>query len=223
MKTGPYVARCPEDLIALVPFVLGFHPSESVVLLTFGAPDGSFHARVDLPDGPDDRAQVCDILCNAVRRNRAPTTAVIVFSDEEQRSAAICADLVPALLGTGASVVDAIRADGTRWWRVLDPDPVAHDYDTQVHPFTAEQVFEGRAALGSRDELVGSLVGTDPRRRLSASPGQPTWPSTGCCPPSGRVRAAPVGGRPGGCTSGSPRRRQTASCCRPPTQAGSLP
>src|SRR6476620_9482564 len=106
MKTSPYVARSPEDLIALVPFVLGFHPSESVVLPTFGAPDGSFHARVDLPDGPDDRAQVCEILCNAVRRNRAPMTAVIVFSREVERSAAVCADLVPALLGTGASVVD---------------------------------------------------------------------------------------------------------------------
>ena len=57
MRTSPYVARSPEDLIALVPFVLGFHPSESVVLLTFGAPGGSFHARVDLPDGPDDRAR----------------------------------------------------------------------------------------------------------------------------------------------------------------------
>ena len=169
MRTSPYVARTPEDLIALVPFVLGFHPTESVVLLTFGAAGGSFHARVDLPDGPDDRAEVCAVLCNAVRRNRAPTTAVIVFSDEEQRSAAICADLVPALLGTGASVVDAIRADGTRWWRVLDPDPVAHDYDTQVHPFTAEQVFEGRAALGSRDELVSSLVGTDQAETLRVS------------------------------------------------------
>ena len=78
MNPGPYVARSPEDLIVLVPFVLGFHPSESVVLLTFGGPHGSFHARVDLPDGPDDRAQVCEILCNAVRRNRPPTTAVIV-------------------------------------------------------------------------------------------------------------------------------------------------
>jgi len=169
MKTGPYIARSPEDLIALVPFVLGFHPSESVVLLTFGGPHGSFHARVDLPDGPDDRAQVCEILCNAVRRNRVPTTAVIVFSREVELSAAICADLVPALLGTGACVVDAIRADGSRWWRVLDPDPVAHDYDSRVHPFTAEQVFEGRAALGSRDELVGSLVGTDPAETLRVS------------------------------------------------------
>ena len=169
METSPFVARSPEDLIALVPFVLGFHPSESVVLLTFGAPDGSFHARVDLPDGPEDRAQVCEILCNAVRLNRAPMTAVIVFSSESERSAVICADLVPALLGTGACVVDAIRADGSQWWRVLDPDPVAHDYDTQVLPFTAAQVFEGHAALGSRDELVDSLVGTDPAETIRVS------------------------------------------------------
>ncbi len=162
MKSGSYVARSPEDLIALVPFVLGFHPAESVVLLTFGAPDGSFHARVDLPDGESDRREVCEVLCNAVRRNRAPTTAVIVFSAEPRRSAAICADLVPALLTTGACVVDAIRADGSHWWSVLDADQVAHPYDSRAHPFTAEQVFEGHAALASRADLVDSLVGTDP-------------------------------------------------------------
>ncbi len=162
MTSTSYVARSPEDLIALVPFVLGFHPAESVVLLTFGAPDGSFHARVDLPDGPTDRRQVCEVLCNAVRRNRAPTTAVIVFSSDPQRSVAICADLVPALLATGASVVDAIRADGSHWWPVLDADPAAHPYDSRTHPFTAERVFEGHAALASRADLVDSLVGVDP-------------------------------------------------------------
>ena len=161
MKPRSYVARTPEDLIALVPYVLGFHPAESVVLLTFGAPDGSFHARVDLPVGAVDRREVCEVLCNAVRRNRAPTTAVVVFSADPQRSAAICADLVPALRATGASVVDAIRADGARWWSVFDTDPVGHAYDSRTHPYTAEQVFEGHAALGSRADLVDSLIGTD--------------------------------------------------------------
>lgn len=161
MRPGSYTARTPEDLIALVPFLLGFHPAESVVVLTFGAPMGSFHARVDLPDGPDDRAEVCGVICHAVRRNRAPVTAVLVFSHHVERARALCADLVPALLATDASVIDAIRVDGSCWWSVLDHDPQPHPYDASCHPFTAEQVFEGNAALGSRAELADSLVGTD--------------------------------------------------------------
>lgn len=162
MKPGSYTARTPEDLIALAPYLLGFHPTESVVVLTFGAPGGSFHARVDLPDGPDDRAEVCGVICHAVRRNRAPVTAVLVFSDHVERSRAVCADLVPALVEAGASVIDAIRADGHCWWSVLDADPEPHPYDVSCHPFTAAQVFEGNAALASRAELAGTLVGSDP-------------------------------------------------------------
>jgi hypothetical protein len=47
--------RTPFDVLALVPFALGFHPERSLVLLTT-TPDGRpFHARVDLPepDRPD--------------------------------------------------------------------------------------------------------------------------------------------------------------------------
>jgi hypothetical protein len=42
-------ARTPEDVLAVVPVVLGFEPTESLVMLTFGS-DPPFHARVDLPE-----------------------------------------------------------------------------------------------------------------------------------------------------------------------------
>ena len=51
--TTTLTARGPEDLLAAVPVVLGFHPQESLVMLTFGALR-SFHARLDLPSAPDD-------------------------------------------------------------------------------------------------------------------------------------------------------------------------
>src|ERR1700712_6060955 len=60
-----FVARSPVDLVALVPMVLGFHPSDSVVLLTFGPPGGSFHARVDLPVSAAAQEEVADVLAPA--------------------------------------------------------------------------------------------------------------------------------------------------------------
>ena len=41
-------ARSPEDLLAVVPVVLGFEPADSIVMLTLDARQ-TFHARVDLP------------------------------------------------------------------------------------------------------------------------------------------------------------------------------
>ena len=54
--TTTLTARGPEDLLAAVPVVLGFHPQDSLVMLTFGAVR-SFHARVDLPPSADDAAR----------------------------------------------------------------------------------------------------------------------------------------------------------------------
>jgi hypothetical protein len=162
MTPRSYVAREPEDLIALVPYLLGFHPEESVVLLTFGAPTGSFHARTDLPTGRKERAAMVRTLCDAVRNNGAEVTAVVVFSVDAPLARASCGDLVTALRRSGVSVVDAIRADGTWWWSVLDEDAEPHPYDLSCHRFTAERVLEGQAAFRSRADLAASIVGSDP-------------------------------------------------------------
>ncbi len=160
---GPtYVARGPVDLIALVPFVLGFHPTESVVLLTFGSPHGAFHARVDLPCTDRGRDEVVSTLCAAVTTNRARSVVVLVFSSDHAAARRISAELVPALLRADAEVIDAVRADGRRWWCVGPGEPPeagpGHPYDLSTHPFTAEQVLEGRAAFTDRESLAASLL-----------------------------------------------------------------
>ena len=64
-------ARTPEDVLAVVPVVLGFEPHDSLVMLTFGA-DPPFHARVDLPDR---RSEVPDLVAVAGRRRPASTAS----------------------------------------------------------------------------------------------------------------------------------------------------
>ena len=77
-----FVARNPTDLIAVVPAVLGFHPQDSVVLLTFGPPGASFHARVDLPLEAGEQAEVADVLVDAVLANRVRRAAVLLYTDD---------------------------------------------------------------------------------------------------------------------------------------------
>ena len=75
-------ARCPEDLIAVVPVVLGFEPADSIVMLTIGA-RRTFHARVDLPDRPDHVAGVIDQLLEPAQRHRAQAAVFLLYTADE--------------------------------------------------------------------------------------------------------------------------------------------
>jgi hypothetical protein len=156
-----YVARSPVDLIALVPLVLGFHPDDSVVLLTFGGPGRSFHARVDLPMSPADQEDVADMLGQAVRANDLGQAALVLYSDDEQVCAAMAAAVVERLARLGCEVLDVLRVDDGRYVELPEDGSPGTPYDLQTHPFTARHVFEGKVVHGDRAALADTLIGTD--------------------------------------------------------------
>jgi len=167
--TTTLTASGPEDLLAAVPVVLGFHPSESLVMLTFGAVR-AFHARVDLPPPGDAGAvtEAVEALLAPSRSHDVERVAFVVYSGDAQLAARLAAGLVPAFVAEGIGVVDVIRADRGSWCRVpvraggaeTPPAP----YDDTHHPFNAQAVFEGRVTLASREELR-STVAPDLGRR----------------------------------------------------------
>ncbi|HET6626060.1 MAG TPA: DUF4192 domain-containing protein [Nocardioidaceae bacterium] len=160
-------AKSPADLLAIVPCVLGFHPEESLVLLTLGGAEDRCHARVDLPEEPDDVDVVVDQLSEVVRRNGANRCVLVAYSDDQCAAQELTDRLTRQLAEAGADVVEAIRADGERWYTLtgctgpccpLEGTP----YDVASHPVTAQAVVDGQVTLGSRRELAGSLIGADP-------------------------------------------------------------
>ena len=112
-------ARGPEDLLAAVPVVLGFHPADSLVMLTFRA-ERAFHARLDLPDSPDGEAigEAVDALLAPCRSHEVGHVAFVVYTDDRGLAAAVAAALVPAFVADGIGVVDVLRADGGCWCSV---------------------------------------------------------------------------------------------------------
>ncbi|MBV9831700.1 MAG: DUF4192 domain-containing protein [Marmoricola sp.] len=160
-KPPSYVARSPVDLIALVPVVLGFHPDDSVVLLTFGAPGASFHARVDLPVSPDEQQEVADALGRALAANRLERAALVLYTGDEQVCASMARRVLARLAWLGCEVVEVLRVDDGCWYRLPEDGSPGTPYDLQTHPFTARHVFEGRVVHGDRAELADTLVGTD--------------------------------------------------------------
>jgi hypothetical protein len=158
----PFVARCPLDLVALAPQALGFHPEDSVVVLTFGPPGKAFHARVELPTEPADQEAVASLFVGAVLRNALDLAAVLVYSADALTARAQAERLVDELAGNGVRVLDVLRVEGDRYFHLLEDDHEGTPYDLSTHPFTARRVFEGHVVHESRAAVAESLVGTDP-------------------------------------------------------------
>ena len=148
----------------MVPYVLGFRPEQSMVMLTFGADQPTFHARVDLPEAPDDLADMVACLLDPVRRHRVPRAVLIAYGDDSGPCAEALHALGAALVAEGVDVVEMLRVSGNRWYPMLGgaddlADGIVHD--ERSHPFAAQAVLDGRVTHESRDDLVDSLVGTD--------------------------------------------------------------
>ncbi len=161
-----FTARRPVDLIALAPYLLGFHPEDSVVLLSFGS--GTFHARVDLPREPDDQGEVAAMLARVVAHHRVERVALLLYTSDADVACSFHDRVVPALRAAPTDVIDVLRVGPDRFHPADDPDHPGQPYDLTTHPFTAEHVLDGRAAFSSRQELAASLDPAEPevRRRV---------------------------------------------------------
>lgn len=162
----PLRITSPADLLAAVPCVLGFHPQDSLVLLTTDAAARQLHARIDLPQDREEVRAVTAQLMTAVRRSGAAGVALVAYTDDQCLALETVCALDAALAAEGVGVLVAVRADGERWYSLsgcedacclVDGTP----YDVSTHPVTAQAVLDGRVTYRSRQELADSLVGTD--------------------------------------------------------------
>ena len=152
-------ARTPDDLLALVPRFLGFHPEDSLVVVSVGQAGRAVHARVDLPP-PEHLEAVCAHLAGVAERGGVVAVAVVLYTDDGPHAVRATRALDRALGAVGCEVVVAVRADGSRWWALGTPeaDGPGTAYDLSTHPMTVDGVVEGRVVLPSRDALVASLA-----------------------------------------------------------------
>lgn len=165
------VLRSNADLLAAIPFLLGFNPTNSLVLLAMRGRRLEFTARVDLPPAerlPAAAADAVDRL--AYRAATEATSAILVGFGEHDRVAPLMDAALAAMHLRLVPVRRSLRLTGDRMFCHLDDgcmplSGIPFDPDASTAPATA--VLEGLVALADRDAVVRQLAPAEGRERLA--------------------------------------------------------
>jgi len=162
----------PGDIVASIPSLCGFLPTDSVVVLSLREPRRRLGLvmRLDLPP----RRLVGEAARSLVARvaqDGGQAAVVAVFGSRREQA------LVDAVLACAAEaeieVADALHVVDGRWTSYLCRGPCCPPDGTAVGVaptlLQAEQALDGRVVLASREELVRSLVApADPLGAVAA-------------------------------------------------------
>lgn len=153
------VVKDPSDVIAIIPYLLGFDPVDSVVVISLEGPRKRFGPcfRLDLAPLDEAAQQVTDVV-GLVGRLGCDTVLMVVFSDDAYRAGLLVEAACTRLVDGGVTVQEALRADGSRWWsytcnspQCCSPDGTP--YDASTSRVAAEAVVAGMQRVPSRDSL----------------------------------------------------------------------
>ena len=153
-------------ILAVIPYLLGFHPSNSLVVIGIGPPRGQIKLafRYDLPDPPD-AVQARDIAAHAVAvLKRQQIDQVIVVGYGPGTLVTPVAELLRARIDRAQITLrDLVRVEDSRYWSYLcqgaDCCPAEGvPFDALAHPAAAALTTAGLPAYPDRAALSRSLA-----------------------------------------------------------------
>ena len=153
-------------ILAVVPYLLGFHPSNSLVVIGIGPPRGQIKLafRYDLPDPPD-AVQARDIAAHSVAvLKRQQIDQVIVVGYGPGTQVTPVAELIRAWTDRAQiKLRDLVRVEDNRYWSYLcegaDCCPAEGvPFDALAHPAAVALTTAGLPAYPDRAALSRSLA-----------------------------------------------------------------
>jgi Domain of unknown function (DUF4192) len=150
--------RCPADLVIAVPYLLGFHPSDSVVVLGLRDRQLLFAARGDL-DAP---AGFPQYITSVVMRQDVNSVAVVGYGPADRVEGPV-REVSAALDGHGMPVVEALRVADGRYWSFVceNPEccpPEGTPFDPAASPIAVAATLAGQVVLPDREALVRKIA-----------------------------------------------------------------
>lgn len=151
----------PGDVVATIPSLCGFLPRDSVVVLSLRGPRRrvGLTIRLDLP-GPRAEAAAAQMLAERVAHDGGSAAVVVVYGRARRQE--LVAQVSAALEQRGISVAESLHVDDGRWTSYACHRSCCPDEGTPLPAapalVQAQRALEGRAVLGSREELVRSMA-----------------------------------------------------------------
>jgi hypothetical protein len=163
--------RRPDDLLALIPYLIGFHPEESLVAVFVRSGRVILAGRLDL--SPDADAEgLAEFIDALAKRERAEALALVAYSADSLPTNRLLTQLMDRLVGQ--ELIHVLYVGHGRWWSLTCADdccPLAGTpLDLTSHPLSATAVLAGLATRTNRRELEESVngPGRDELPRLDA-------------------------------------------------------
>jgi uncharacterized protein DUF4192 len=157
--------RSAADLINAVPYLIGFHPADSIAVVATRSDRVIFAGRHDLPppEFSAERARAAaQQLAEVVVRQDADAAAVIGYGEPPQVGAAVLRT-GEALRQMGLVVLEELRvADGRYWsYSCTTPrccPPEGRPCAPEQSPVAASATFAGQVALPDREAFVAQIA-----------------------------------------------------------------
>jgi hypothetical protein len=152
--------------LAVVPHLLGFHPSQSVVVVGLDARRGRvvLGFRYDLPDPPDAGAarRIAEHTVGVLRQRRIKT-AIAAGYGPGSLVTPVAEQIRAALRDAGIALRDLLRVEDGRYWSYVCQDPGCCPpdgvpFEPTTHPAAAALAAAGLTARPDRAALVGTLA-----------------------------------------------------------------
>lgn len=154
--------RSPEDVLAAVPLLMGFTPSDSLIFVSVQG--CQMHARIDHPRTADEFEVAADQMVTAMSRNGVGACLLVSYVDQSAQATGAREAFVRRAERAGIVVIDHLWVTGNVW-RQPGPGGVFEPvegvpFDVSTHPTTLESMVEGfRAPVASREALEATLTG----------------------------------------------------------------
>jgi len=158
--------RDPAELIAAIPYLIGFHPSDSFVVCGLASDVPVLHMRVDATAGaqPDALAR---LLTGHLQRAGAEGLILVGYGPT---ATAALTDVADGMRRGQLAVLDVLSVLDGRWRSLLCESAACCPPggnaipDPEQLPVVAQLVAAGRVARSSRAALIADVAG-DPKRQ----------------------------------------------------------
>ncbi|HEY0542375.1 MAG TPA: DUF4192 domain-containing protein [Actinoallomurus sp.] len=145
--------RSPADVVCAIPYLIGFHPADSVVVLACDGTRGAYAVRLDLSASEALLEHIAGLIAG-----QGPEAVILAGYGPAGRVTPMISHVRDRLHHHGVRVREALRVSGDRFWSYLCTDtaccpPEGTRVDVAASPVAAAAIASGMVALPDRGEL----------------------------------------------------------------------